>query len=201
MAQFPVREADIIMLAANLMQGLQVNDTVYPTPPHLDALTDAMSAFGPAQQAAVAAQAAAESATVAKAQALETLTDAMKANLRWAELTVNYDDAKLQLLGWGGRAAKTATTAPGQCRLLEAPKQGEGWLFLDWKEPVDGGKTAAYRVERRERPAGTWETVASAIASEAMLLDQPRSKEWEYRVLAINKAGEGEPSNTVLAVL
>ena len=33
----------------------------------------------------------------------------------------------------------------GQARTLEAPRQGDGWVFLDWKEPVDGGKVAAYR--------------------------------------------------------
>lgn len=37
--------------------------------------------------------------------------------------------------------------------------------------------------------------------SEVTLSDQERGKEWEYRVIAVNKSGEGEPSNTVMAVL
>ncbi len=40
-----------------------------------------------------------------------------------------------------------------------------------------------------------------AIESETALSAQERGKEWEYRVIAVNKAGEGTPSNTVMAVL
>ena len=40
-----------------------------------------------------------------------------------------------------------------------------------------------------------------AIESELALSDQPRGIEWEYRVIAVNKTGEGLPSNTVMAVL
>jgi hypothetical protein len=40
-----------------------------------------------------------------------------------------------------------------------------------------------------------------AIESETTLTEQERGKEWEYRIVAVNKAGEGEPSNTVMAVL
>ena len=32
-------------------------------------------------------------------------------------------------------------------------------------------------------------------------VEQPRGKELEYRIIAVNKADEGEPSNTVMAVL
>ena len=73
--------------------------------------------------------------------------------------------------------------------------------FLDWKEPIDGGKPAAYKIQRRERPAGDWQDVSTAMDSEMTLVDQPRVKELEYRAVAVNKAGDGEPSNTVLAVL
>jgi len=30
---------------------------------------------------------------------------------------------------------------------------------------------------------------------------QPRGLELEYRIIAVNKTGDGEPSNTVMAVL
>jgi len=90
---------------------------------------------------------------------------------------------------------------PGQARTLEAPRQGEGWIFLDWKAPTDGGKVAAYKVKRRQRPSGPWTDAGMAIESEITLSDQARGEELEYRVIAVNKAGEGEPSNTVMAVL
>jgi len=58
-----------------------------------------------------------------------------------------------------------------------------------------------YKIQRRERPSGPWADVGLAIESEITLSDQERGKEWEYRVIAVNKAGEGQPSNTVMAVL
>ena len=125
----------------------------------------------------------------------------MKAVLRYAEDTVNYDDAQLSLLGWGGIAAPTALQAPGQARTLEIVTQGEGWLSVDWKSPSDGGAVASYKIERRERPTGDYMLIALALESEATLNNQERGKDWEYRVIAVNKAGEGVPSNTVAAVV
>ena len=43
--------------------------------------------------------------------------------------------------------------------------------------------------------------VATAVISEASLVEQPIGKELEYRIIAVNKAGDGEPSNTVMVVL
>ncbi|MBW8035740.1 MAG: fibronectin type III domain-containing protein [Planctomycetes bacterium] len=40
-----------------------------------------------------------------------------------------------------------------------------------------------------------------AILTEATLVDQPEKTELEYRVIAVNKAGEGQASNTVMVVL
>ena len=125
----------------------------------------------------------------------------MKDDLRYAENNVGMDDDKLKLLGWGGRKDPTALEVPGQTRALEAPQEGEGWIFLDWKSPTDGGKVASYKIERRERPEGAWSIAGMAMESEITQHNQERGKEWEYRVLAVNKAGEGMPSNTVMAVL
>jgi hypothetical protein len=53
----------------------------------------------------------------------------------------------------------------------------------------------------RPRPEGVWQEVVTAIETESTLVDQPKGKELEYRVIAINKSGEGQPSNTVMVVL
>lgn len=202
MAQFPRTEPEIKVLAQNIVTGLTDNAALYPTPPVLPvALQAVLDSYITLGDECVAARGAAEQATVTKDAGLEELIDAMKANLRYAEDTVNYDDAQLTLLGWGGKAAPTALEAPGQARTLEIVRQGEGWVFLDWKSPSDGGKVASYKIERRERPAGDWMIISLAMESEATLNNQERGKDWEYRVIAVNKAGEGVPSNTVAAVV
>lgn len=185
-----------------LLTGFTANVVTYPAP------TVSMADFGnllndyvTAQNAAVAAQAAAEAAYTAKSDALDDLVEGMKTDIRYAENTVNYDDDKLKLIGWAGRATATALAVPGQARLFEAPKQGEGWVFLDWKKPDEGGKPAAYKVMRRNRPDGLWSEVATAVVTEATLVEQPRAVELEYRTIAVNKAGDGEPSNTAMVVL
>jgi hypothetical protein len=202
MAQFPDREADIKALAQSIVTGLTASAADFPAPPippaELQALLNAFITLCDEQ---VAAQAAAEQVTVTKRAGLEALIRAMRTDLRYAEDAVNRDDAKLTALGWGAKAAPTALRPPGQALALEAPGQGEGWVFLDWKEPVDGGAVAAYTIERRERPDGDWTLVSVALVSEATLSNQERGKDWEYRVIAVNKAGEGIPSNTVAAVL
>ena len=202
MARFPITEADILALAQAMGSGLAANSVVYPAPPVAPvALSTLTGIYITAKNTAIAAQAAAEQATVDKDDALEDLVDAMKSDLRYAENTVDYDDEKLKLIGWAGRKAAAPLAAPGQARLLEAPRQGEGWVFLDWKKPAGGGRVSAYKLMRRERPAGPWEDVATAVISEATLVDQPRGAELEYSIVAVNKAGDGEPSNTVMIVL
>ncbi|MCK5225913.1 MAG: fibronectin type III domain-containing protein [Planctomycetes bacterium] len=202
MARFPRTEPEIAALAEAMITGLTDNSAIYPAPPiaPLD-LTTAKNAYIIALNAAIAAAAAAEAATATKDDALEELIDAMKSDIRYAENTVNFDDDKLKLIGWAGKKAPTALTPPGQTRLLEAPRQGNGWVFLDWKAPIDGGAPNAYKVTRRERPDGTWAEVATAVISEATLVEQPKGKELEYRIIAINKAGDGSPSNTAMVVL
>jgi len=57
----------------------------------------------------------------------------------------------------------------------------------------------AYRVQRRS--GGNWQDVITAIEIESTLVEQPLKTQLEYRVIAINNAGVGSPSNTVMVVL
>jgi hypothetical protein len=203
MANFPRPEAEIKALAQSIINGLSGDgNTYFPNPPVMPAdLQALLDTFVSSDNAQVVAQAEAQQATETKHAALEELTIAMRSVLRYAENTVQGNSAKLATLGWSGKAEPSPLETPGQPRLLEAPKQGQGWLRLDWKAPAEGGVPTFYRIERRKLPSGSWEVAGTSLATEATLNNQERGKEWEYRVVAINKAGEGEPSNTTAAVL
>ncbi|NIM50390.1 MAG: hypothetical protein GTO22_14265 [Gemmatimonadales bacterium] len=79
--------------------------------------------------------------------------------------------------------------------------EGETWVVLDWKPPVDGGAVAAHRIQRRKRDGGYWRDVATSVHTEDLVSNQPRGIEFDYRVIAVNKAGAGQPSAAVTVVL
>ena len=200
MPRFPKRQAEIAALAEQLWRGLLDNNAIFSQPPvHPMLIRIKKLIYQSRRDSFLAACATAEQATTDKTGALEELIEAMKDDIRYAENTVNFDDDKLKLIGWSGKKAKTPIAAPGQVRQLEAPKQGAGWVFLDWKAPADGGKPKAYKVQRRS--GESWDNIATAILTEATLVDQPEKIQLEYRVIAINKAGQGPASNTVMVVL
>ncbi len=206
MPRFPKSQAQIAALAEQLWRGLLDNNAIFSQPPvHPLAIRFRKIIYQSRHDNFLAAQAAAEQATTDKTEALEILIEALKDDIRYAENTINFDDDKLKLIGWAGKKMRTQLAVPGQTRLLEAPKQGKGWLFLDWKAPADGGKPKAYKVQRRvvgvEPVSDRWADVATAILSEITLVEQPEKTQLEYRVIAVNKAGEGQPSNTVMVVL
>ncbi len=203
MANFPYREPDIVRLAQDIATGLAAHTDVFPSPPASpDDINQALTAYNSAREAAIVASANARQGTAAKDEAIRSLMDLMRADLRYAESTSRSDDGKLQLLGWGAPRSRTATGIPGQVRTLEVLREGKNWLFLDWKEPVDGGQVAAYKVQRRQRDGGgDWTDVGTAVESEITLNGQETGVEFEYRVIAVNKAGEGPASNIVRAVL
>uniref|UniRef100_UPI004056815E fibronectin type III domain-containing protein n=1 Tax=Candidatus Electrothrix sp. TaxID=2170559 RepID=UPI004056815E len=200
--RFPKTEAKIIALAQKIISGLRDNPNFPDPPTSPDQLQTSLDKTLNSSDAQVMALAAAKQATDTKQADFDHMIKEMKGIIHYAEDAVQDDDAILSELGWGGRAEPHALQVPGQPRLLEVPEQGTGWLTLDWKKPANGGASASYKIERRELIEGaTWSLAGIAVDTEITLKDQEHGKEWEYRVLAINKAGEGEPSNTVTAVL
>jgi len=208
MPRFPKSQAQIAALAELIRTGLKDNPAIFPAPPvGWMGIGIRRNQFVNARNDALSAHAIAETAIAEKDDALETLIEAMKADLRYAENTVDFDDAKLKLIGWSAKKSPTALTPPGQTLALEVPTQGEASLTLSCTPPApaDGGKPNAYKVQRRvvgsEAVGDRWEDVATAVKPEATLTDQPQRQKLAFKVIAINKAGEGPESNTVEVVL
>nr|VFK44979.1 MAG: Fibronectin type III domain-containing protein [Candidatus Kentron sp. TC] len=200
--KFPDVEAKILDLGQEMSAGLAANTGIYPAPPMSIAdLNAAIAAYQEARDALVAAQAQVKLAVEKKDKVLDILMRGMKSNLRYAENTVDYDDGKLKLIGWSGRRARTPLAPPGAVSDLESSNRGEGWIALDWKKPKDGGKVASYKIQRREEGSEAWVDVGVALDPNAAVSGQPSGKRLVFRVVAINKAGEGKPSNGILAVL
>lgn len=98
----------------------------------------------------------------------------------------------------GERMTRPAKVAPGQVPRVSVPDKGRGWVVLEWDAPAEGGEVAAYRIRRRRADgADTWHMIAMTLEESAALhhLDPPG--EWQYQVIAVNRAGEGMPSPEV----
>jgi len=144
MPRFPKKEDEIVALAERLWRGLRSNRPIYPNPPaHRISLRFKAIIYSRYRENIIAKQTAAEQATTAYNEALEELYEAMKFDIRYAENTVDFDDHELKLIGWARKNTKTPLAPPGQGRPLESRKQGAGWVFLDWKAPVEGDAAAA----------------------------------------------------------
>jgi hypothetical protein len=204
MPKFPKSEAGIIALAQKMVPGFQENPD-FPSPPFSSSDLNNMLTALIAQIATQAAnKATMQQSTAIKKTMTKDTTRVMKAMLHYAFDAVQGDDAKLTVIGWGGIAEPTphVLVPPGQPRDLRVTQQHEDSLDIAWTVPADGGLVAFYRVEQREQTeGGKWKIASSGVDINETLTDQERGKVWEYRVIAINKAGESLPSNTVTAVL
>jgi hypothetical protein len=201
--QYPSREADLLRLANDIAAGLAAHTDVFPAPPvSPEELQQALTEHDGNREAAIQARAAAALSTAAKDASLAKIEDLSKSVIRYGENHTRGDDGKLQLLGWAGRRSRTVTVTepPAQPRTLEVIREGKDWVFLDWKEPIEGGEVAADRVQRRTRD-GDWTDVGMSVESEVTLNGQETGVEYEYRVIAVNRAGEGPASNVARAVL
>ena len=202
MALFPTTEPEMLALAQQIRAGLVAGSAVFPNPPVPDANMAALiQAYVDSRDAAMAARAAAEQATDAKVADRQALIDGMKANLRYAENVTFSDNAALGLLGWGARRSRKPRPAAGQVLKLTLHARDTGMVMLQWQKPFTGGRVAAYRIQRRQFPGGAWIDVGVSLDTEQTLYDQPQGVKLEYRVIAINRSGEGAPSNTVAVVL
>jgi hypothetical protein len=207
MPTFPTREADISELADRMVRGYIAHHGDFPST-FVVVLLAALKAYKTARDNQIQSQSSFRLATERKAASLTQLADIMQRDLKKSEVDVCSAPEKLAYIGWGPKEPPRPVAAPGPPRSLTAAGEGPGTLELRWQgpEPGAGGPVRTYVVERRQQPAGggdfsAWQDIATSIAAEINLTDQPRGIQLEYRVRAINTGGESAASNTVAVVL
>src|SRR3970040_1475278 len=87
MARFPIREAEIMRLAREMIAGFRQRPQDFPSlfvP--VEQMEQLLAAAGPAREARVVSKARARADTAAAEQAFKKLTKVMNANLRYAEI-------------------------------------------------------------------------------------------------------------------
>ncbi len=199
--KFPKEKAQVLALSHTVSNGLTANAGTFPQPPVKPGDIDtAMTNYDAKSTEIVAAEAVVKQLYEEREVFYEEITDGTTRNLRYVEAIAGGDAGTLALVGWGNPSARTPLQPPGQPRVLEIIGQGDAWVQIDWKEPIDGGKVASYVVRRSEN-GGDFVDAKTETASESILLNQPTGKKLAYQVVAINRAGESVASNTISLVL
>jgi len=199
--EFPEREADVIALAWRMIEWLERNPELAADAPFTAAALRAkIDQYEQTKAASADAEARSRAAHARQDDSVIELEKELAAQLSYVEVDVRGRPERLSGLGWGGRPGATDREPPGAVRDVAAERQGDTSVVLAWRPPVDGGPAAEYRVQRRTI-GGAWEWVATAADNDCFLSDQPWGVEFDLRVIAVNKAGAGPPSEVVTVVL
>ncbi len=201
MARFPQTEPEVAVLAALVAEGLEKATEDFPTPPvPATELRTKLDTYEQTRAATVVAETAFREQHATKDDALEDLVDSTKADLKYAEFAVKDRPGKLSQLGWAPRRSSTPLEAPGEVRNIKLVGEGDTWLVLRWESPSEGGKPAFYKIHRLS-DEDRWDEVGTSTNTEQLMSNQPRGVSLNFRVTAVNNAGEGPPSATVTVVL
>jgi len=203
MPKFPQTDAELRALAQKVIAGMRENPA-FPSPPVSSSnLQNRLDEFDNLSDTQVANYATAEQSTDAKAVSRNLLATELRADIRYAEYAAAGDDSKLSMIGWGTRQPQVPITIPGQPFKLQIVRSGSGEAQATWERPIEGGVAACYVIKMRVSggEGGNWMSVGTFFGIKATLTNLERGKELEFYVVAMNKAGESLPSNTVVAVL
>lgn len=200
--KFPDAEPEIAALALRVIEGLRELGAELPAPPvPADELEARLDRFNSSKTRVVNATTTLREEHALNDRDLEHLVDGAKATLKYAEVVFRDQPERLNQLGWGPRRNGSSLEAPGEVRDIRIVSEGDTWVTLRWNPPVDGGAVGAYQIQRKKKDGGGWEDVGGSVGTVQTLSNQPRGIEMDYRVLAANKAGVGQPSATVTVVL
>ena len=207
MPTFPTKETNIAALGYRMIFGYVDHLADFP---HIDVdemtmLISTYFSYTALRKVQSQACAAVKLAIEAKNARLGKLKESMKNCLKKSEVDTADNPEKLGLIGWGPKANPQPTEVPGQPTDLRIIAQGRGTILLNFDRPAAGGTVRNYIIERRAHcdsdDFGAWTITAAAYEPACRLTGQPCRIPLEYRVNAINSAGQSVSSNVVSAVL
>ncbi|MBI2616305.1 MAG: hypothetical protein HYW52_11645, partial [Gemmatimonadetes bacterium] len=122
------------------LEGLDEAADDFPNPPVPAAeLRAQLEAFNTANTGAIAADTAAQGQHAVKDDALADLAHSLRVDLKYGEFAARDEPEKLKRLGWSPRREGTPLEPPGEVRDIGSGGEGDTWVILRWKPPVDGG--------------------------------------------------------------
>lgn len=197
--KFPRTKPEQVALAQAMINGFTVDTVDFPSPPiKASELQSKLDAALAKRNTRILADAAAKEALDDEDGSFDELVEDLKEDLQYAEMVTKGEDAKMQKIGYSGRAPAKLPQLPNVPRFFEILAQGKGWAKFDWKIPTGGGKVSMYRVLGQES-GGDWKELASAVKPEATVTGLTTGKEYNFCVVAINGIGESPKSNTETA--
>jgi len=206
---FPRTEIETTSLCEQMIAGLELHAEDFSgiTPAMLAEMQAALADYHTQRAAQEEAQAQAKVLTSRKAEKLEKVIELMKANIKRAQIDCTQAPEKLGYIGWGPRADAQGyiPTPPSQPRVLRIIAEGSGDIWFEWDEG-EKSRINNWIIERRDQLApggdfGPWLLAGTSVNTQAHLTGQPVGVKMEYRVRAVNTAGESTASNTMAAVL
>jgi len=203
---FPRTEEETISLCEQMIAGLSAHadDFTSITPVMLADLQGTLTQYQADKEAQDYVEAQTKIVTLQKEGRFDTVVALMKATLKRAEMDCENKPERLSNIGWCPRIVPAPTVPPYPGRMLKVTAQGPGNLWFEW-EPIGVSSISHWVIERREQSAagefGPWASAGTAANTSCHLIDQPRGVGLEYRVKAVNAAGESQPSNSVSTVL
>ncbi|GAU87381.1 hypothetical protein RvY_00244-2 [Ramazzottius varieornatus] len=133
----------------------------------------------------------------------EGLTPKQKYNFRIK--AVNKEGESEPLTTETAIVAKYPFDEPGKPGTPQVTDYDKDRVDLKWTAPEsDGGSPiTSYVIEKRLKGSKDWSKAAEVPAhkTEASVTDLPERQEFEFRVVAVNKAGPGEPSDASKSVI
>ena len=197
--RFPTKEAEILELARKMISGFKKNKELYPTPPvPVEELEKQVEDCENAQNDIDQTRGIMKQQIGVKDNKFDSLEHSMKKQIRYAENTSDFNDGDLERIGWHGRHKPEPLQPPGQVLKLIAKVDAEtGTIYMKWEDAKDGGKADYYKINIFRQADSSWGVYDTISYKEAVIKGLPEGETVRFRIIAVNKAGEGMPSNTV----